>query len=167
MKKFWARRSVRILGPLVLAGATAGTALYVLARPYVARYREKQETCAHVGDGKPQLYLVSDSGSSRAQLDPGFYHFDASGFCYHAECDLDLRDPPMGLPPEGWFRSRRKCRGDELSFVTGLSVVSGFMAPAAVKKLKLRVVRDGKVLFDDTVDEHACSPHFCLVSAFQ
>jgi hypothetical protein len=111
-------------------------------------------TCLSLTGAEPNRRRVQfQDASKRPALDSASYHFDVDGYCYHAECDLDLR---ASVSTIGLLDSSVKCHGDEITIITAVSEVVGFSVPAALKTMRVRILRDGLIIYDEVVGTRAC-----------
>jgi hypothetical protein len=152
--------------PLLVALAVLGFAagLWFTTRTAIVGYLERRETCAALRDGSPLVRAISFTDPTRPGLaDQAMYSLDVSGYCYHVECTLDLREAPEQL--DGWLDSRLKCRGSSITFRTTETTVDGFLVPRALRTLHVRLHRNGLQIFDDTLGRHPCPYGFCIIDA--
>jgi len=152
--------------PLLVALAVlgAGAALWFAARTPIQSYFEQRETCADLGKGNPAVRGISFTDPTQPSpglADQAVYALDVSGYCYHAQCTLDLRTAHEQL--DDWLTPKLKCRGSSITFNTSESAVDGFMVPRALRTLHVRLIRNGSKMYDDTLGRHACAYGFCVV----
>ncbi len=158
-----APRSWQRVLTLGIVSAAAATSLFFGVRSFFAHFIEERETCAKVGDGIQQIILIANSGSGRPLLDPGIYHLDLTGYCYRAECNIDLRE--SFADHEVWPDSKVSCRGS-VDLINTNESVTGLLVPHALKTLNLRVMRNGAKSYDgDILTDEPCTSSFCFVNA--
>jgi hypothetical protein len=149
---------------LILGGALVCAVGLILAlRPFTARYIEEVRTCHDLKSpaddyGREVLFLSGER--TYATIGQGLFHIELRGYCYYAECDLDLREIPETM--SGFLASRMTCRGDKVWFQEQEFYVDAFIVPSELKTLRARVVRNGVVVYDDIVGREQCYAGFCL-----
>jgi hypothetical protein len=86
---------------------------------------------------------------ANGDLPGGEYSITVTGAGYATECSVFWKDPPAdtGRPELGSIR----CRGDELLVHSASGYFAGLTIRATPPVVKVRIVRNGKVIYDDAV----------------
>ncbi len=93
-------------------------------------------------------------------LDRGLYRVSVVGDCYQAECELDLRQDHALEESTG--NSHVTCQGDELYLTKSLGDLYGVGVPGALRTVNVRIVRDGKPLYDGAIEQGCSKLGFCV-----
>jgi len=141
----------------------------MLVRQPMAAFIEKQMTCLDLTGGDTRTRDVQFQDLAKPGelpgLDNALYQIEVDGYCYHTECNLDLRAPLTAI---GMLESRVKCRGGDIGWVGTEWQVMGLSVPAAVKTIRVRVLRNGLSVYDDTVGTHPCPERgLCVIESMR
>jgi hypothetical protein len=156
----------RLVVTALVAGAIVGLLLF--GRKDLETFVEKQMTCLSLTGGDPGRRYVQFQDSAKpdvqSALERAVYHLEVDGYCYHAECNLDLRD--VVTAASGSLEPNVHCRGGDIVMIVSDWTVTGFSVPAGLKKMRVRVQRAALTVYDETVGARACLARgLCVVDS--